>query len=143
MFVLAPSLQEQPMIFTGQDPIEALRDVLEEQYEQHSVRLADLVARAARTADPHHSRSRSRDDGRHGDGKRSGSVAGQAALSAAAEAEVAASRRELAEIARALRHMAEGVYGRCESCLEKIPLDRLRVRPHTRFCAPCETRPGL
>ncbi len=37
----------------------------------------------------------------------------------------------------ALRRIAEGTYGMCEHCRIRIPLGRLRLMPHARFCVPC------
>lgn len=41
---------------------------------------------------------------------------------------------ELREVVDAQQRMQAGDYGRCETCDEPIPIDRLRVRPEARFC---------
>jgi RNA polymerase-binding transcription factor len=41
------------------------------------------------------------------------------------------------EIDDALARLADGTYGICEGCDEKIPPARLRVLPATRFCTQC------
>jgi DnaK suppressor protein len=46
-------------------------------------------------------------------------------------------KHEIAEIDAALRRIAEGVYGVCEGCGEKIPDARLRALPVTRLCVDC------
>jgi RNA polymerase-binding transcription factor DksA len=48
--------------------------------------------------------------------------------------------QELAEIEIALLRMSLGTYGACERCGELIPVERLYVRPHARFCPPCSSR---
>lgn len=45
--------------------------------------------------------------------------------------------KELREIEVALSKVARGVYGECEMCSEQIGLDRLRVKPHAKFCITC------
>jgi DnaK suppressor protein len=44
----------------------------------------------------------------------------------------------LTDIAAALRRMAEGTYGTCERCATTIPLERLEILPHARFCISCQ-----
>jgi RNA polymerase-binding transcription factor DksA len=97
------------------EELEALRAQLEEQYEGHTERLAQLLV-------PQNPRR-----GREGRG-------GNPAATAAA---LSASRRALAEVARALQRMAEGTYGRCERCTETIPVAHLELRPTDRFCPSC------
>jgi len=48
--------------------------------------------------------------------------------------------RTYKEIADAFRRLEAGTYGVCESCGEMIPVDRLKVEPHARYCVPCLTR---
>ena len=43
-------------------------------------------------------------------------------------------RHELLEVEHALAKIAGGSYGLCEKSGEKIPLERLRAEPHTRYC---------
>ncbi len=46
-------------------------------------------------------------------------------------------RREVAAIDAALQRIAEGTYGICVDCGNKIPLARLRAIPHTPYCVRC------
>jgi len=45
--------------------------------------------------------------------------------------------KELKEIEVALDKIANGNYGICEMCEEPIGVDRLRVKPHAKFCISC------
>ncbi|MDR3347393.1 MAG: RNA polymerase-binding protein DksA [Helicobacteraceae bacterium] len=45
--------------------------------------------------------------------------------------------RELKEIEHALSKIKQGTYGICEMCGEPIGLERMRVKPHARFCITC------
>jgi len=38
----------------------------------------------------------------------------------------------------ALRRLAEGGYGRCESCAEPIPVERLEIYPSATTCVTCK-----
>lgn len=49
-----------------------------------------------------------------------------------------AARWALAAAEAALARMDAGEYGTCEHCAEPIPLERLEVLPHTRFCPCCQ-----
>jgi DnaK suppressor protein len=98
---------------TVHDPIEVLRDTLEKQFQRHTDRLADLTVRTRRP-----------DRGGYPEDT-------LAAL-------VVSARRTLADTAHALRRMAEGRYGSCEGCAGEIPLQRLEILPHARFCVPCQ-----
>jgi RNA polymerase-binding transcription factor DksA len=97
---------------TLHDPIEKLRTTLEEQFRRHTDRLAELTVS-----------SRGSDRGGHDD-----TLVGL----------IAASRQGVADTAQALRRMADGVYGTCERCAADIPLERLEILPHARFCMPCQ-----
>jgi DnaK suppressor protein len=44
------------------------------------------------------------------------------------------------EIDLALERLRNGAYGRCESCGETIPADRLRAVPWAALCVPCGGR---
>ncbi|MBO3749340.1 TraR/DksA C4-type zinc finger protein [Streptosporangiaceae bacterium NEAU-GS5] len=46
----------------------------------------------------------------------------------------------MADTAQALRRMADGSYRTCERCAIDIPLQRLEILPHTRFCVPCQLK---
>jgi DnaK suppressor protein len=91
-----------------------LQQVLEEQFEVHTGRLAELVMCG----------------GRSGAERPEGDGVGVSAASA---------RRELADIAHALRRMAEGSYGTCEHCGGTIAVERLNRHPQARYCTRCES----
>ena len=44
----------------------------------------------------------------------------------------------LREIDEALKRIDEGTYGVCDHCSKKIPLTRLRAKPHARYCIQCK-----
>jgi DnaK suppressor protein len=44
------------------------------------------------------------------------------------------------EIDQALERIDAGAYGRCESCSQPIPADRLRALPWAALCVPCSGR---
>ena len=100
---------------TGQRPIELLRDSLEEQFQRNTDQLVELTVR-------------SRQPGRGGQDEDT-----LAAL-------IASARQAVSDTAQALRRMAEGRYGTCERCTADIPLQRLEILPHARFCVPCQRR---
>jgi DnaK suppressor protein len=93
--------------------MELLRDSLEEQFQQHTDRLSQLTVLSRRA-----------DRGGYDDDM-------LAAL-------IASARQAVADTAQALRRMADGSYGTCERCGATVPLERLEVVPHARFCAPCK-----
>lgn len=103
------------MTSTVHDPIELLRTTLEEQFQRSTEQLAELTVRSQRP-----DRSGYDDDT-------------LAAL-------IASARRAVADTAQALRRMAEGSYGTCERFAADIPLRRLEILPHARFCVPCQRR---
>jgi DnaK suppressor protein len=43
----------------------------------------------------------------------------------------------LGDIESALIQMNTGQYGECQLCEAAISLERLRIVPHTRYCARC------
>ena len=45
---------------------------------------------------------------------------------------------KLNDINRALNKFDTGTYGKCESCKQEIPYDRLEALPSARFCMDCE-----
>jgi DnaK suppressor protein len=98
---------------TVHDPIELLRNSLEEQFQQHTDQLAQLTVCSRRP-----------DRGGYDDDTLS--------------ALIGSARQAVADSAQALRRMAEGSYGTCERCTAAIPLERLEVLPHARFCVPCQ-----
>ena len=98
---------------TVHDPIELLRNSLEEQFQRHTDQLALLTVCSRRP-----------DRGGYDNDT-------LAAL-------IGSTRRAVADTAQALRRMAEGRYGTCERCTAPIPLERLEVLPHARFCVPCQ-----
>jgi DnaK suppressor protein len=58
------------------------------------------------------------------------------------EAQIAATRQKLAETTQALQRIASGTYGLCERCNKEIPAERLEIRPHARYCVPCQQAVG-
>ncbi|MCV6608878.1 MAG: RNA polymerase-binding protein DksA [Campylobacterales bacterium] len=44
---------------------------------------------------------------------------------------------ELKDIEEALNRMANGTYGICDMCTENIDMERLKVKPHAKFCIDC------
>ena len=57
-----------------------------------------------------------------------------------ADAYRASVERILSETEAALRRMDNGTFGRCESCGELIPLERLESVPHANCCVGCAQR---
>jgi len=47
-------------------------------------------------------------------------------------------RQEIMQIDEALDRLQEGRYGQCLGCGEKIDIQRLELRPYTRFCISCK-----
>jgi DnaK suppressor protein len=45
--------------------------------------------------------------------------------------------KELREIEHALTKVNQGSFGTCEMCGEPIGLERMRVKPHARYCIVC------
>lgn len=45
--------------------------------------------------------------------------------------------RELSEIEFALNKIANGTYGTCDMCEEEIGIQRLKVKPHAKYCIVC------
>ncbi|MGX6603986.1 TraR/DksA family transcriptional regulator [Micromonosporaceae bacterium Da 78-11] len=89
-----------------------LRASLSEEFAVQTARLKELTEMSADTGDP-------------------GETHNRAAL-------LAATRNSIEQITGALRRIAEGGYGRCEKCDTPIPVERLEVLPHARFCVPCQ-----
>jgi DnaK suppressor protein len=46
-------------------------------------------------------------------------------------------REELEEINIALLKIAERTYGVCDMCEEEINVERLKVKPHAKYCIDC------
>ena len=44
------------------------------------------------------------------------------------------------QVERALSRLAEGKYGECEDCGNRIPTERLRFRPEATRCVDCQGR---
>lgn len=103
------------MTSTVQDPIELLRDSLEEQFQRNTDQLAELTLRGRQP-------------------RRGGYDHDTLA------ALIRSARQGVSETAQALRRMAEGKYGTCERCTAEISLQRLEILPHARFCVPCQRR---
>ena len=49
-------------------------------------------------------------------------------------------REEIMNIDEALERLRQGSYGQCLSCGEPIDIERLELRPFTRFCVACKTQ---
>ena len=47
-------------------------------------------------------------------------------------------RHEIMQIDEALDRLQEGRYGQCLGCAEAIDIQRLELRPYTRFCLSCK-----
>lgn len=43
----------------------------------------------------------------------------------------------LADMRAARERLADGTYGRCVKCTDRVPLERLKAMPHTALCEPC------
>lgn len=91
-----------------------LRASLSEELAVQTARLKDLTEITADTGDPGEAHTR-------------------AAL-------VAATRQNLEQITGALQRIADGSYGWCAKCDHPIPVERLHVLPHARFCVPCQQK---
>lgn len=100
------------MITNRQEQLEALRMTLEQQFERHTIELAELTIAKGKPERAGYDRD-------------------------TVPALIAATRQALADTTQALRRVAEGQYGTCERCRGEIPLERLEIRPHARFCVPC------
>lgn len=48
-------------------------------------------------------------------------------------------RTEIMNIDEALERLRQGRYGQCLECGEPIDIERLELRPNTRFCIACKT----
>lgn len=44
----------------------------------------------------------------------------------------------LREIDEALKRIEDGTYGVCDECQKKIPLARLKAKPHAKYCIKCK-----
>jgi DnaK suppressor protein len=49
-------------------------------------------------------------------------------------------REEIMNIDEALDRLRQGRYGQCQGCGEAIDIERLELRPYTRFCIVCKTK---
>jgi DnaK suppressor protein len=96
------------------DPVELLRDTLEQQFRRYTYQLSEL------------SLSMQRLD--------RGGFDEEALI-----ALMVSSRQALADTAEALRRMAEGTYGSCKRCAVSIPFERLEVLPQARLCVSCHS----
>ena len=97
-----------------QERLAGLRASLSEEFAVQTARLKELTEISADTGDP-------------------GEAHNRAALTAA-------TRHSLEQITGALRRIADGGYGRCETCDQPIPVERLEALPHARFCVPCQQK---
>lgn len=46
-------------------------------------------------------------------------------------------KQELNDIEESLEKIKNGAYGICESCDEEIPIKRLKIKPHAKYCILC------
>ncbi len=46
--------------------------------------------------------------------------------------------RELEKVEQALQRIRQGTYGKCEECMRRISLDRLRALPYSSLCVRCQ-----
>ncbi|TLD96752.1 RNA polymerase-binding protein DksA [Helicobacter jaachi] len=44
---------------------------------------------------------------------------------------------EVREICNALQKIKDGIFGICEMCDDQIDVERLKVKPHAKFCINC------
>lgn len=49
-------------------------------------------------------------------------------------------REEIMNIDEAIERLRQGSYGQCQGCGEPIDIERLELRPYTRFCIDCKTK---
>jgi DnaK suppressor protein len=49
-------------------------------------------------------------------------------------------REEIMNIDEALERLRQGRFGQCLGCGEPIDLERLELRPYTRYCIECKTK---
>ena len=57
-----------------------------------------------------------------------------------AETHAARTRENLESVQAALARVAAGTFGRCISCDEAIPVERLQAVPDARYCVACPPR---
>lgn len=57
-----------------------------------------------------------------------------------AEAGAVRAREAIAEVEHALDRIEAGTYGRCVSCGQPVPFERLEAVPSARFCVSCPGR---
>lgn len=50
---------------------------------------------------------------------------------------LAAAEQTSLDVRAALTRLNEGTYGLCVACTKPIPVERLEIIPHTRYCVPC------
>ncbi|MEV4540721.1 transcriptional regulator, TraR/DksA family [Micromonospora echinaurantiaca] len=105
------------MTDTVSNRTEALRDLLERQFQSYTDQLAELTIH-----------SRQPEQGGHDPDTLRGLME--------------TARQGVADTAQALQRMSEGSYGLCERCGGEIPVARLEILPWARFCVPCQSRQG-
>lgn len=49
-------------------------------------------------------------------------------------------REEIMNIDEAIERLRQDSYGQCQGCGEPIDIERLELRPYTRFCLDCKTK---
>ena len=101
------------MTITANGRLHTLRQALQDQVDRHTGTLSELTTHgtdlAHRGLDPE-----------------------------TAKALTESTRQALADTVDALERMADGTYGRCDRCNLDIPIERLEILPHARFCVPCQ-----
>ncbi|MGW7414838.1 TraR/DksA family transcriptional regulator [Streptomyces sp. NPDC054863] len=65
---------------------------------------------------------------------------GQSATDHLMSAQAEAIGRTLKEIDEAFARIDGGTYGACLSCSKAVPVERLEILPHTRYCVACQRR---
>ena len=104
---------------------------LEGRLEQRARELQDAIdrLRAEIASPPRADRVEVLDGGEEGDSRAQATVD---------LVQLARQEESLREVLAARDRMRQGLYGRCETCDEDIPIERLRARPEARFCVPHE-----
>ena len=49
-------------------------------------------------------------------------------------------RSQLGRVEDAIQKLADGRYGVCEECEERIPVKRLKIVPFAKFCVACKSK---
>ncbi len=49
-------------------------------------------------------------------------------------------RSQLSRVEEAIQKLADGRYGVCDECGERIPVKRLKIVPFAKFCVTCKSK---